>query len=246
MALRFGDIVIKRRYGDKLYIGGWLAGLSSSDVVSVFYGRLGSDEILPIKSERAECLWFNKTAGWYSFDTTDWYFRFSGAGFYNLYIYDSTMCGTPVGEPRATWLMRVRLPRYQHQIIFDLGDPDLGDNSYLLEAEYEKYATTENHRKVSRGRDCFGVFGDFSGTLAGWTRECWLCQAVEFGPSGCWPFPWWVCPHQTEKTIYFRGECSDPWCRDTLHPLGIACMHLITLKNLYGSTVPYCPYLPCP
>jgi len=137
-------------------------------------------------------------------------------------------------------------PRFQYQVIFDLEDPDLGDNRHLLEAEYTKHAGVAAWY-VERGvRDCFTRLQAYGGTGDGNWETGWLCQAVEYGPSPCAPLPYWLCPWPSPETIYFRGECSCSHFREVLQPLGIPCYHLIAARKFWGDEPWYCPYVKCP
>ena len=244
--LAFADVAVSRRYGERLYLSGSINEISGSDEICVYYSRPGDTGIRNLKSDTSEYLYFKDTSGSYDLGANKRYIEFERAGYHWLQIWDVVgNCETPVAK-RAEWLMNVELPRFQYQVIFDLEDEDLGDNLYLLEAEYAKYAAAGswfvNHDKP----DCFTQIQPMNTPEDDTPQSGWLSLGVEFGESPCAPIPYYLCPFPTPQTQYWRGECSCDLFKSTLQPLGIPCSHLIAAMNWYLGEPAWSKYIKCP
>lgn len=240
--------------GDKAHLKGYIRDIVTSDEICVVFLYPGSSvhHNIPSTVSEVQYMYFRGSSGSYDLAAGGRYIPWTGDNSYGIRIIDvSGTCEHWSGE-RDWKLIDVYKPEepqppdiFQYQVIFDLDHPALAENVWRLEAEYAKYAAIAGWLITPSEPDCFDAIRPDPLEGDGISRTGWLCQAVEFGPSGCWPFPWWACPHETEKTIYFRGECSCTHFQDTLQFLGIPCYHLIKAKVWYGSSVPYCPYTQC-
>jgi hypothetical protein len=215
--IAFADVAISRRYGERLYLSGSIENIVESDEICVYYKRPGDTGIRNLKS-----------------DSYHW-----------LQIWDvSGDCETPVLK-RVEWLMNIVLPKFQYQLIFDLSDPDLGDNAWRLDAEYAKYEAAGswfvNHDKP----DCFTHIQPINTAEDDTPQSGWLSLGVEFGASPCAPLPYYLCPLPTPQTQYWRGECSCDLFKSTLQPLGIPCSHLIAAMNWYSGEPAWSDYTKC-
>jgi len=244
--LAFADVAVSRRYGDRLYLSGTIENITESDDICVYYKRPGDTGIRNLKSDTSDHLRFSGTSGSYDLGANNRYIEFDRSGYYYLKIWDVLgRCETPVRE-RASWLMNVVLPRYQYQVIFDLEDPDLGDNLWRLEAEYATFEAAGGWQITHEDPDCFPLISGHGGGVDETPRAGWLSLGVEFGASGCYPLPWQMCPDLTPQTQYWRGECSCSEFRNTLQPLGIPCWHLIAAKAWYSGKPAWSDYVKCP
>ena len=244
--LAFADVAVSRRYGDRLYLSGSINDIAESDEICVYYKRPGDEGVRNLKSDTSDYLYFKGASGSYDLGANNRYIEFERAGYHWLQIWDvDGNCETPLVK-RAEWLMDIELPRFQYQVIFDLEDDDLGDNLYLLEAEYAKYEAAGswfvNHDKP----DCFTHIQPINTPEDDTPQSGWLSLGVEFGESGCAPFPWWACPGKTPSTQYWRGECSCDLFKNTLQPLGIPCSHLIAAMKWYSGEPAWSKYIQCP
>jgi len=242
----FVDVAVSLRYGERLYLSGTIENVAESDEICVYFSRPGDTGIRNLKSDTSDYLYFKDASGSYDLGANNRYIEFERAGYHWLQIWDvSGNCETPVAK-RAEWLMNVILPRYQYQLIFDLEDPDLGDNLWRLEAEYAKYAAAGswfvNHDKP----DCFTHIQPINTPEDDTPASGWLSLGVEFGESPCAPIPYYLCPLPTPQTQYWRGECSCDLFKNTLQPLGIPCSHLIAAMNWYSGEPAWSDYVKCP
>jgi len=242
----FADVAVSRRYGNRLYLSGSINDIAESDEICVYFQRPGDTGIRNLKSDTSDYLYFIGTSGSYDLGANNRYIEFERAGYHWLKIWDvDGNCETPLVE-RASWLMNIILPRYQYQLIFDLEDPDLGDNLYLLEAEYAKYEAAGswfvNHEKP----DCFTHIQPIDTIEDDTPQSGWLSLGVEFGESPCAPIPYYLCPLPTPQTQYWRGECSCDLFKNTLQPLGIPCSHLIAAMKWYSGEPAWSDYVKCP
>jgi len=244
--LAFADVAVSRRYGSRLYLSGSIDGITESDEICVYYKRPGDTGIRNLKSDTLDYLYFKSASGSYDLGANSRYIEFERSGYHWLEIWDVLgNCETPVMK-RAEWLMDIVFPRYQYQLIFDLGDSDLGDNLWRLEAEYVKYAAAGswfvNHEKP----DCFTHIQPINTPEDDTPQSGWLSLGVEFGESPCAPIPHYLCPLPTPQTQYWRGECSCSEFRNTLQPLGIPCSHLIAAMEWYSGEPAWSDYVKCP
>jgi hypothetical protein len=245
-ALAFSDVAVSRRYGGRLYLSGSIENIAESDEICVYYKRPGDDGIRNLKSDTSGYLYFKGASGSYDLGANNRYIEFERAGLHWLKIWDvAGNCEMPILE-RASWLMDIKLPRYQYQVIFDLVDPDLGDNLWRLEAEYAKYAAAGSWFVNHDEPDCFDCIQAINSPEDDTRQSGWLSLGVEFGASPCAPLPYYLCPLPTPQTQYWRGECSCDLFKDTLQPLGIPCSHLIAAMNWYSGEPAWSDYVKCP
>lgn len=244
--LAFSNVAVSRRYGNRLYLSGSIDDIVSSDEICIYYVRPGDEGIRNLKSDTSDYLYFNGTSGSYDLGVNNRYIEFERAGYHWLKAWDvSGSCEAPISE-RASWLMDIVLPRFQYQVIFDLGDPDLGDNLWRLEAEYAKFEAAGSWFVHHEDPDCFPTIQPINTPEDDTRRTGWLSLAVEFGTSPCHPLPYYLCPFPTPQTQYWRGECNCDEFLTTLQPLGIPCSHLIAALKWYSGKTPYCKYIECP
>lgn len=244
--LAFSDVAVSRRYGERLYLSGSLDEISSGDEICVYYRRPGDDGIRNLKSDTSDYLYFKGTSGSYDLSANKRYLEFERSGYHWLQAWDvSGSCESPTVK-RAEWLMNIVLPRFQYQVIFDLDNPDLGDNAWRLEAEYAKFEAARWGEIIHEEPDCFPTITLHGGGVDETPQSGWLSLAVEFGTSPCHPLPYYLCPSPTPQTQYWRGECSCSDFLNTLQPLGIPCCHLIAAWKWYSGETPYSPYIKCP
>jgi hypothetical protein len=135
---------------------------------------------------------------------------------------------------------------FQYQIIFNLDHPKVSSNRALLEVEYAKLEGATSIEVTQEDPDCFPRVVLGGGDCDGISHVCWLCQAIEYGRSPCWPLPWYLCPYPSPETIYMRGECDCDYFRNTLRPLGIPCSHLVAAFRWYSGEPAWCGYIQCP
>jgi hypothetical protein len=242
----FSSVRILRRYGERLYLSGTIEGIVESDELCVYFSRPGDEGIRNLKSDTSDYLYFKDTSGSYDLGANNRYIEFERAGYHWLQIWDvSGNCEVPLAK-RAEWLMDIELPRFQYQVIFDQGDSDLGDNLYLLQAEYAKYEAAGSWFVSHDKPDCFTHIQPMNTTEDDTAQSGWLSLGVEFGESPCAPIPYYLCPLPTPQTQYWRGECSCDHFRNTLQPLGIPCSHLIAAMNWYLGEPAWSKYVQCP
>lgn len=245
-ALAFADVAISRRYGERLYLSGTIDEISESDEICVYFSRPGDTGIRNLKSDTSDYLYFKGASGSYDLGANNRYIEFERAGYHWLQIWDVVgNCETPILK-RAEWLMNIVLPRYQYQLIFDLEDDDLGDNLYLLEAEYAKYEAAGSWFINHDDPDCFERIQPINTPEDDTPQSGWLSLGVEFGESPCAPIPYYLCPLPTPQTQYWRGECSCDLFKNTLQPLGIPCSHLIAAMKWYSGEPAWSKYIQCP
>lgn len=244
--LAFADVAVSRRYGERLYLSGSIENIVESDEICVYYKRPGDEGIRNLKSDTSDYLYFKGSSGSYDLGANNRYIEFERAGYHWLQIWDvSGNCETPLVK-RAEWLMNVVLPRYQYQLIFDLEDPDLGDNVWRLEAEYAKYAAAGSWFINHDDPDCFERIQPINTPEDDTPQSGWLSLGIEFGESPCAPIPYYLCPLPTPQTQYWRGECSCDLFKNTLQPLAIPCSHLIAAMNWYSGEPAWSKYIQCP
>ena len=244
--LAFANVAVSRRYGNRLYLSGSINEISTSDEICIYYRRPGDTGIRNLKSDTSDYLYFSGTSGSYDLGANARYLEFERSGYHWLKAWDvSGSCEALISE-RASWLMNVILPRFQYQLIFDLEDPDLGDNLWRLQAEYAKFEAAGWWSITHEDPDCFPQIAGHGGGVDETPRSGWLSLAVEFGTSPCHPLPYYLCPFPTPQTQYWRGECNCPEFRTTLQPLGIPCYHLIAALKWYSGETPYSRYVQCP
>jgi len=244
--LSFFDVGVSRRYGERLYLSGSIKRITESDEICVYFQRPGDTGIRNLKSDTSDYLHFSGTSGNYDLGANNRYIEFERAGYHWLKIWDvDGNCETPVLE-RASWLMNIILPRFQYQLIFDLEDPDLGDNLYLLEAECAKYEAGREWFVSHEDPDCFSYIAPAIMAPDELPGSGWLSLGVEFGESPCAPIPYYLCPLPTPQEQYWRGECSCDLFRNTLQPLGIPCAHLIAAMKWYAGEPAWSKYVQCP
>lgn len=244
--LTFSNVAVSRRYGDRLYLSGRIEDITPTDEICIYYRRPGADGIRTLKSDTSEYLYFKGTSGSYDLGANARYLEFGRAGYHWLQAWDvSGSCETPLVQ-RASWLINIILPRFQYQIIFDLKDPDLGDNAWRLEAEYAKFEAAGSWFVHHEYPDCFPTIQPINTPHDDTRRSGWLSLGAEFGTSPCHPLPYYLCPFPTPKTQYWRGECNCPEFLNTLQPLGIPCSHLIAALKWYSGKTPYSQYVNCP
>jgi len=242
----FADVAVSRRYGERLYLSGTIEGIVEDDEICVYFSRPGDDGIRNLTSDTLDYLYFKGASGSYDLGANNRYIEFERAGYHWLQIWDVVgNCETPLVK-RAEWLMNIELPRFQYQVIFDLADPDLGDNLYLLQAEYAKYAAAGSWFVSHDKPDCFTQIQPINTPEDDTPQSGWLSLGVEFGVSPCAPIPYYLCPFPTPQTQYWRGECSCDHFRNTLQPLGIPCSHLIAAMNWYLGEPAWSKYIQCP
>jgi len=242
----FVDVAVARRYGERLYLSGSINDISESDEICVYFSRPGDTGVRNLKSDTSDYLYFKGTSGSYDLGANNRYIEFERAGYHWLQIWDvSGDCETLI-KKRAEWLMDIKLPRFQYQVIFDLADPDLGDNLYLLQAEYAKYEAAGSWFVSHDKPDCFTQIQPINTPEDDTPQSGWLSLGVEFGESPCAPLPYYLCPLPTPQTQYWRGECSCDLFKNTLQPLGIPCSHLIAAMNWYLGEPAWSKYIQCP
>ena len=242
----FADVAISRRYGERLYLSGSIDNIVESDEICVYFSRPGDTGIRNLKSDTSDYLYFKGASGSYDLGVNSRYIEFERAGYHWLQIWDvDGNCETPLLK-RAEWLMNIVLPRFQYQLIFDLADPDLGDNAWRLEAEYAKFEAAGGWAITHEDPDCFPLIQGLHGGVDETPQSGWLSLGVEFGASPCAPLPYYLCPLPTPQTQYWRGECSCDLFKSTLQPLGIPCSHLIAAMNWYSGEPAWSDYVPCP
>jgi len=243
--LAFADVAISRRYGDRLCLAGKLEHLVVSDEICVMYSRPGGGGLRNLKGSTLDYTYLKDAFGQVTFETRGKYLEFSSSGYYILEAWDvSGNCETR-SQKRADWFLKVTQPKYQYQLIFDVSDPALGGNAYLLQAEWDKYNAYKPYGITTPDPDCFiDTFG-YNEPVPKSSESGWLCQAAEFLSSGCSPLPWWMCRSMTEWDVYMRGECSCAAFREGLGDLGIPCHHLIAVHERYAGEPPYCGYVKC-
>ena len=241
--------------GDEIHLKGSVSGIVTSDEICVVWIAPGisTHHNIPSTVSEVQYMYFKGSSGDYDLATNGRYIPYVKDGCYAVRIVDVSGTCENYADERDIKILTIHkeevpeLPDiFQYQLIFEQADLDDAYRRGLLDDEYAKYSAIGGWLISQSDPDCFDVIRPDAPAGDGISREGWLCQAVEFGPSGCWPLPWWACPHETEKTIYFRGECSCDHFQEVLQPLGIPCYHLIRAKKWYGSTVPYCPYIQCP
>lgn len=246
---------IDYRDGDEVHLKGSVRGIVASDEICVVFMYPGSSthHNIPSTVSEVQYIYFKGTSGDYDLAANGRYIPFENEGNYAVRIIDvSVNCENWSGERdfKIILILEEEVPElpdiFQYQLIFRQAELDDAYRRGLLDDEYRKYAVVGGWLITHSDPDCFDVIRPDALAGDGISREGWLCQAVEYGPSGCWPFPWWACPGETEMEIYFRGECSCDHFKNVLQPLGLPCYHLIKAKKWYGSTVPYCPYIQCP
>jgi len=243
--LAFADVAISRRWGDKLYLSGKLEHIQASDEICVMYSRPGGGGLLNLKGAILDYTYLKGVVGQLTFDTGGKYLEFLSSGYYIFEAWDVTDDCETRSQKRASWTLNVTQPKYQYQLIFDVEDPTLGDNAYLLQAEWDKYNASKPYGITTGKPDCFSdVFG-YNEPAPKTSESGWLCQAGEFLSSGCSPLPWWMCRSRTEWDIYMRGECSCDAFQNGLGDLGIPCHHLIAIYERYAGEPPYCGYVKC-
>jgi hypothetical protein len=242
----FSAVHVSRRYGERLYLSGSIENIAEADEICVYFSRPGDTGIRNLKSDTSDYLYFKGASGSYDLGANNRYTEFERAGYHWLQIWDVVgNCETPILK-RAEWLMNIVLPRYQYQLIFDLEDDDLGDNLYLLEAEYAKYEAAGSWFINHDDPDCFERIQPINTPEDDTPQSGWLSLGVEFGESPCAPIPYYLCPLTTPRTQYWRGECSCDLFKSTLQPLGIPCSHLIAAMNWYSGEPAWSKYIQCP
>ena len=244
--LAFSDVAVSRRYGNRLYLSGSIDEILSSDEICIFYQRPGDDGIRKLKSDTSDYLYFKGTSGSYDLGANKRYIEFERSGYHWLQAWGVLGDCEHLIAKRASWLMNIVLPRFQYQVIFDLADPDLGDNSWRLEAEYAKFEAAGSWFVHHEDPDCFPTIQPINTPHDDARQSGWLNLAVEYGTSPCHPLPYYLCPFPTPQTRYWRGECSCAEFLDTLQPLGIPCSHLIAAMKWYMSKPTYASYIKCP
>lgn len=246
---------VDRYSKDKVFLCGVIRDIIETDelCVTFMYPGLGVHENISSTTSELQYMYFKGSSGDYDLAANGRYIPYLKDNRHTIHVNDVIGDCEHISTRRAfceLWVTMPELPElpdiFQYQLIFNQAEFDDAYRRRLLDDEYAKYSVVGGWLISPSDPDCFDVIRPDAPAGDGISREGWLCQAVEFGPSGCWPLPWWACPHETEKTIYFRGECSCDHFKDTLQPLGIPCYHLIKAKKWYGSTVPYCPYIKCP
>ena len=242
----FSNVAVSRRYGNRLYLSGFLDEIVSSDEICVYYRRPGDTGIRNLKSDTSDYLYFKGTSGNYDLGADGRYIEFERSGYHWLKAWDvSGNCESLLLE-RASWLMNITLPRFQYQVIFNLDDPDLIGNLWRLEAEYSKFDAAGSWFVNHEDPDCFTHVQPINTPHDDTRQTVWLNLAVEYGESPCAPIPYYLCPFPTPQTQYWRGECSCAEFRTTLQPLGIPCSHLIAAMKWYAGKPAYSPYVVCP
>jgi len=240
---------------EKYFLRGVVRGIVSGDEICVvfLYPRYSTHYNIPSTVSEVQYIYFKGTSGDYDLAANGRYIPIGEDGVYAVRIIDvSGTCENWSGVRDNVSILLVladvpELPTlFQYEIMFDLEDPRLGDNKSLLEAEYAKFEAAGWKEITHEDPDCFPVIALHGGGIDETPRECWLCQAVEYGKSPCHPLPFWLCPWSSPETIYFRGDCTCSNFRDTLQPLGIPCMHLIAALKWYAGKPAYCPYVECP
>lgn len=244
--LRFSGIAIDRRYGDRLYLSGQLHGIVESDEICVMWLCHTDDVRYNLASDDMDYLHFSGSSGSYDFKASGSYILFDHEGVYKLRVYDVEGQCENIVDVRLSHLMRLWYPRFQYQVIFDLSDPDLGDQAWRLEAEYAKYAAADSWFVTHRDPDCFTYIQPSGSGIDDTPAHGWLSLAVEFGRSSCYPLPHWLCPFPSPETRYWRGECSCRLFRTTLHSFGIPCQHLIAAMKHYSGDPAWSTYVQCP
>ena len=245
-ALAFANIAVSRRCGSRLYLSGTIEDITESDEICVYYKRPGDTGVRNLKSDTSDYLYFKGASGSYDLGANNHYLEFVRSGYHWLEIWNvSGNCETPILQ-RVAWLINLSAPRFQYQVIFDLDDPDLGDNRYLLEAEYATFEAAGGWRITHEDPDCFPLLVGHGGGVDETPQSGWLSLGVEFGESPCAPIPYYLCQLPTPQTQYWRGECSCDLFKGTLQPLGIPCWHLIAAKAWYSGETPWSDYVKCP
>jgi len=243
--LALSSITTVRRYGSKFYLKGQILNIKETDELCLMYSRPGSADLLNLPSQIVPYTYLKGTSGTYDLESGEKFMEFSASGYYIFELWRvSGSCETRT-EKVAESFLNLEAPKYQYQLYFDLGAPEIASHRHLLQAEYDKFNEAMPWTVEPEGKDCFRRLDPSALYPGGTFATGWLCQAGEFIASGCSPLPWWVCPDQTEWDIYMRGECSCSDFVENLQPLGIPCMHLIAAKAYYGDNPPYCPYKPC-
>jgi len=244
--LAFSNVAVSRRYGNRLYLSGFLDEIASSDEICVYYRRPGDDGIRNLKSDTSNYLYFKGASGNYDLGANGRYIEFERSGYHWLKVWDvSGNCESLLSE-RASWLMNITLPRFQYQVIFDVDDPDLIGNLWRLEAEYARFDAAGSWFVNHEDPDCFPHVQPINTPYDDTPCSVWLNLAVEYGDSPCAPIPYYLCPFPTPQTQYWRGECSCEEFRTTLQPLGIPCSHLIAAMKWYAGKPAYSSYVVCP
>ena len=246
---------IDYRDGDKIYLKGSVSGIVTSDEICVVFLYPGSSthHNIPSTVSERQYIYFKDASGDYDLAANGRYIPFVNEGNYAVRIIDvSGTCENWIRE-RGIMVFLIleevvpELPDiFQYQVIFDLANPLLGDNKYLLEAEYAKFEAAGWREVTHEDPDCFPLVALHGGDVPETPQAVWLCQAIEYGKSPCDPLPYWLCPWPSPETIYFRGECSCDHFQEVLQPLGIPCCHLIAALKWYAGKPAYCPYVQCP
>ena len=248
------DVEVDYWDGDKMHLKGSVCGMVPGDEICVvfIYPGVSTHHNIPSTVSELQYMYFKGASGDYDLAANGRYIPYVNDGNYAVRIIDvSGTCENWTGERDLTTFLivkeeePVRPDLFQYQLIFEQWRFDDAHRRTLLDAEYRKYWGVGGWLIAPSDPDCFDAIRPDPPAGDGISRTGWLCQAIEYGESGCWPLPWWACPGETPRTIYFRGECSCDHFRETLQPLGVPCYHLIKAKNWYGSTVPYCPYIQC-
>lgn len=266
--VRFADVAISRRYGDRLYLSGKLKNIITSDEICIKVFRPEDGTVHNLPSATRDYTYLKDASGTYTFPDDAcipiWDDKFVSGhwegndyvmahyedtwlpGLYYLIVYDVSGTCEAVGEERCRAAVLVIEPRYQYQVEFKTANLDSPEAVTMLEARRRQWARVTDKRVEPYGSDCFSVRLKYS---SGWddvTGLVWLCSAYQARTKAKFmPLPPIGNLEFTEYLEYFRAECDCAEFQES-RKYGVPCVHIMAAYYHLDRKPPYCEYIKCP